>query len=305
MPVGSNMAVWPSGRFRPGDRAAGADGRGLFGVGVVAGEGAGGNVCDGEPDEVLGEFLESVRDLQVEGADSGTAKCRQVTADTEIGAEVASQGTDVGAAGAVDGDVEVDPGLADADVDDVVAGHRDCAGLERDLFAGADAFVRAFAVDLDRGDRRRDLRDLPRVRRRRGPDRVLGDTVHRGGRDDRALGVVGGRHRAEADRGVVRLVGQLQMAEQPGRAVETGDQDAGRHRVQRAGMAHLAGPCQPPDLRDDRVRGHPRGFVDHDDAVRGRREAGHWVCLLIPRRSEHVLGAVHRRAGVEGSMRSI
>ncbi len=97
-------------------------------------------------------------------------------------------------------------------------------------------------------------------------DRGLGDVVGGHRRRGLALGVVGGGRDAEPDRGVVRLLGEHQVAEQPGGAVDAEHQHAGRHRVEGAGVADLAGAGQPPDPGDHVVRGHPAGLVDDDQA---------------------------------------
>ena len=52
---------------------------------------------------------------------------------------------------------------------------------------------------------------------------------------------------AEPDGGVVVLVGEGEVTEQPGAASDADHQHAGGHRVERAGMADLAGAGQPAD----------------------------------------------------------
>ena len=92
--------------------------------------------------------------------------------------------------------------------------------FELDLLAVAHPLVGALAVDLDRRDRGRHLLE---VADELGGGRADDGLVEAGGRDGRgdlALGVVGGGGDAEPDRGVVRLLGQHQVAEQPGGPVD-------------------------------------------------------------------------------------
>ena len=75
--------------------------------------------------------------------------------------------------------------------------------------------------------------------------------------DDLALGVVGDGGLAEPDRGDVLLVGQRQVAEQPGGAVDAEHQHARRHRVERAAVTDLAGARESAHPADDVVRRPP------------------------------------------------
>ena len=94
---------------------------------------------------------------------------------------------------------------------------------------------------------------------------VLGERSGRGGRDHLALGVVGRGGDAEAHRGVVRLVGEHQVAEQTGGAVDPDHEHARGHRVEGPGVADLAGAGQPPDPGHDVVGGDPGRLVDDDE----------------------------------------
>ena len=102
-----------------------------------------------------------------------------------------------------------------------------------------------------------------------------------GGGDHLALGVVGGGGHPQPDGGGVRLLGEHQVAEQPGGPVDPEHQHAGGHRVERAGVADLAGAGQPPHLRDDVVRRHPAGLVHHDQPGRPVHVRGHVVVVEV------------------------
>ena len=75
-----------------------------------------------------------------------------------------------------------------------------------------------------------------------------------------ALGVVGRRGQPEPDGGVVVLVVQGEMSEQPGGPADADQQDAGRHRIEGAGVAYPAGAGQPAHPGDDVMRREPGGL---------------------------------------------
>ena len=58
-----------------------------------------------------------------------------------------------------------------------------------------------------------------------------------------------------------------QVAEQPGGAVDAEHQHAGRHRVEGAGVADLAGAGEPAYPGDDVVRRQPGRLVDDDETA--------------------------------------
>jgi ribosomal-protein-alanine N-acetyltransferase len=123
--------------------------------------------------EVGGELVEGVRIGDAERADRCTAQRRQVPADTEGGAEVASESSHVGAAGAPHRDVQVEalrarPHLVHGELVD-----GDPAGFEGDLLPCPDPGIGTSAVDLDRRDGGRDLVQLADQLGRSGPDRRL------------------------------------------------------------------------------------------------------------------------------------
>ncbi len=57
------------------------------------------------------------------------------------------------------------------------------------------------------------------------------------------------------------------MPEQPGGPADAEHEHAGGHRVEGAGVAHLAGAEQPPHPGHDVVRGDAGGLVDDDEAM--------------------------------------
>ena len=153
-------------------------------------------------------------------------------------------------------------------VEHVEPRHRDRSRRELDVLARAHPGVGAHAVDLDRADRRRHL--LDGAGERATPAAIASSVTPEASAvaQHLALGVVGDGRDAEPDRGVVGLVGEREVAEQPGGALEPEDEHAGGHRVERAGMADLAGAGEASHAGDDVVAGHPGGLVDDDQAVR-------------------------------------
>ena len=71
---------------------------------------------------------------------------------------------------------------------------------------------------------------------------------------------------AEPDRGLVGLVEADDEGEQPRRALDAEDQQARRHRVERAGMADLARAERAPGAGDHVVAGHAARLVDEQDS---------------------------------------
>src|SRR6202021_630753 len=127
------------------------------------------------------------------------------------------QGPDVGAARAADDHVDVEEVavLADGGDGELVDGDR--AGGELRGGAGPGELVGALAVHLDRAHAGRDLPDVAGELGDLGVEGA-GDDVGRGAAAGRLpLGVVGAGRLAQADRGDVGLLGQCQVAEQPGR----------------------------------------------------------------------------------------
>ena len=84
---------------------------------------------------------------------------------------------------------------------------------------------------------------------------------------DLTLRVVGQRHLPEPDRRGVVLVAAHEEGEQLGGPADAEHQHPGRHRVERAGVADLAGGAQPAGPGDDVVAGPAGRLVDDEDAV--------------------------------------
>ena len=137
--------------------------------------------------------------------------------------------------------------------------------LQLDLLAGPHPGIGTLAVHLDGGDGGRHLLDVADEPRQLRAYVVLAHAADVVGRDDLALGVVGGRDGPEPDGRVVGLLGEHQVAEQPGGPVDAEHEHAGGHRVEGAGVADLAGAGQPAHPGDDVVRRHARGLVDDDE----------------------------------------
>src|SRR4051794_20226255 len=235
----------------------------------------------GQPDDAgsgagLGERCPGLLDRPglagVERTGGGAAQRGEVATDAEGGTQVAGDGPDVGAGAAGDGDVYVDQvrggPVGPMDVDPV-HGHR--AGGQLELLTGAHPVVGASAVDLHRADRRRHLLQRTHLPGQRGPDVVVGDPGRRRGRGDLALPVVGDRRLTQPDGGVVGLVRAGEVPEQPGGRADTEHEQAGGHRVERAGVPDLAHRQPPPGARDDVVGGHATGLVDQQQ---GRWDVG-------------------------------
>jgi hypothetical protein len=199
-----------------------------------------------------------------------------VSAGPEPRAEVTGQCADIGAGGAFDQHVDVDPGGLAAQAEQVEAVHGDRPGGDLHLLAGPHPGVGALAVDLDRAHRARHLLDRTGQRGDAGQDVVVGDGIQPGAvhlRQNFALGVVGRGGGAEPDRGQVGLAVQREVAEQLGGALDAEHQHPGGHRVERAGVAHLAGAHDPADPRHHVVRGHPARLVDDDQSRLHNRKA--------------------------------
>ena len=146
---------------------------------------------------------------------------------------------------------------------------RDRPRLDDDVLARAHPVVGPLAVDLDRRDRRRHLQDVAPESLQRDLDGLLGDLGRGGAGEQVALGVISDRRLTEPDGGDVRLLGEQQVAEQPGGAAVAEDQHTRRHRVEGAGVADLAGAEAPPGARHHVVGGDPARLVD-DDQPGGR-----------------------------------
>ena len=172
-----------------------------------------------------------------------------------------------------------------------------------DLLAVAHPLVGALAVDLDRRDGGRHLLDVADERRPapRGPSPRRGRrsaTVATTSPSASSV-VVATPSRIG---GVVRLLGQHQVAEQPGGPVDAEHQHAGGHRVEGAGVADLAGAGQPAHPRDDVVRGQPGRLVDDDQA--GRRRSLRVVVVVESSSSSSCLARLPVRVGLAGVRRA-
>ncbi len=247
--------------------------------GVEDGEQAGGDL-GGRREEDWGgrvlargdEGIQGDRGVVVncEGADTRAAQRREVPADAEGSAEVAGERADVGARRAVYDRVDVDGITRSANVEHVEARDGDATRGQRDLLARAHAVVRAATVDLDRADGARHLVELAG----KGGD-PLGNPAVSGGlkrsgrcsvTDRVALGVIGRRALAEADRRRVLLVETHEIGEQARRRARAQRQQAGGRRVEGAGVADLARTEGATSASDHVVAGEAGRLIDEQQA---------------------------------------
>ena len=147
-------------------------------------------------------------------------------------------------------------------------------GGKLDGLSGAHPGVGTHAVDLDSRDRRRHLVQGAGERLDSALQGGVGDARCLALLDHVAFGVIGDGRHAEPQRRFVRLVGQRQVAEQPGGAPDPEHQDAGGHRVEGAGMAHLPGAGQPTTAGNDVVARPAGRLVDHQQTVRRAHRCG-------------------------------
>jgi hypothetical protein len=185
-----------------------------------------------------------------------------VPTHSEGGPEVAGERAHVGAGGAVDRHVEVDDitgttGRAHVERMDGYGAGRQLDGVARPHLG-----VGPLAVDLDGADRGRHLLDRAGQPGDPGLDLVVLQVGCRRHRDDLALGVVGHRAGTEPDRRVVGLVRQRKVTQQPGGPLDPEHQQAGGHRVERAGVTDAPGAGEATGARDDVVGGQTSGLVD-------------------------------------------
>ena len=202
---------------------------------------------------------------RVEAAGADAAKGGEVAAAAELRADVVAERADVGALGAADGEARVgDAELVDAEGEDV-----DEARLALDLLALAGHLVERDAVDLDRGDHRRNLEDVAgEVGRDERFEPLARDAGGVAAGDDLASDVLRVRGCAEAERALVGLVARHGGGGELRAAADEEDQKAGRLRVERASVADLLEPEHPSHRDDDVARGDAGGLVDEQDAVR-------------------------------------
>ena len=123
---------------------------------------------------------------------------------------------------------------------------------------------------------------------------------HDAGLGDLALGVAGRRQRAEARDGLVGLGQRHQEALRAARAPDEHEQQPGRERVERAGVAGLAHAEAAAHRERQVVRGLAGRLVDEDEAVHARAvPAGLELGgdLLAQEGDELVVGQLGREAG--------
>ena len=187
-------------------------------------------------------------------------------------AEVGGDLADVGALRALDGDRR--PLRAGVEPLDVQAVDRDAARRRGDGLAAAHAHVGALAVDLDRRGGGNGLDDLAAQGLGRRPHRARIDGGP--GRRDLALRIERGRDRPELHHRGVALVDAREVGGQARRPAGDDQQQAGRERVERAGVAQLAAERRAQPAQD-RERGRSRRLVDQVQAGDLGHRAGRYA----------------------------
>src|SRR5438093_13444914 len=208
------------------------------------------------------ERIDRRRVLDAKGADARPAQALQVGAGLERPPYVGRQHAHVRPFRA--GDAELDPvGCAQHQLETL---DRDLARRALDLEAAARELVERHAVTLERRVHGRHLL--------LAPGEARGDRIERGLRErrdgrrvDRRAGAVERVGRgAEADRALVRLLLDEEVARHLGRLAEAEREEAARERVERTQVPDL-GPPEPRLERTDYAgRGRPLRLVDQEDA---------------------------------------
>ena len=106
---------------------------------------------------------------------------------------------------------------------------------------------------------------------RGGSPRVEKGLGHVGGGDDLALRVIGRGLGTEGEARSIPLSVEREKPEELCRLTDAHDEDPGRRRVERAGMAHAPLAHRATDARDDVMAGHARGLVDGYERGEGAR----------------------------------
>ena len=265
VPSGANAASGPGpAPVPPGSRPPCASRCCLVAGELPRRERVGGGLGQRDQRQLRLELVQGPCHGEVVGAGPGAPEHGHMAAHPERVAQVAGQGTDVGAAGAGHRDVDIQQvtGAPLGQHAERPDGHR--PGCQDRRGAGPGQPVGPRPADLDGADRGRDLLDLAGQRHRGGAHLVQGHRTGRGAGDDLALGVAGVGRLAEPDGRQVLLLGERQVPEQPGGLPDPGDQHARGHGIEGAAVADPAGPGEAPEPGHHVVRGHPAGLV-HDD----------------------------------------
>ena len=142
------------------------------------------------------------------------------------------------------------------------------ARLDFHDLAAARARVQRLAAALERGIDRRALHQLRAGEcAKRRVDRADGEVRHRPFAQRLAFGVVGVGGDAQVRDGLVRLARAEQAAGDLGRFAEAHRQQAGRERIEAAGVAGLVRAEQVPDTLQGLVGTQALRFVEQQDAV--------------------------------------
>ncbi len=199
---------------------------------------------------------------EVELAGARPAEHREVGAGAELAAEGEGGRAHVGALGAAD--AEVDPGALPGQ--QLEFGEADRPRFARDLDALAGEVIELPPADLLRRVHRRDLELVAQHRGEGGAHPRFGYLRHRVRLERLAFGVLGVGDDPERRLAEVFLILGHQLVRRLRGLADQHDEQAGRHRVERAGMADAAGAVEPPHAIHDVVGGDPLRLVDEQHA---------------------------------------
>ena len=149
----------------------------------------------------------------------------------------------------------------------------DLARLALDRLAATRQLVQALAFELQRRMHRRHLLLLAQERRQHGIDGAIVQRRHRGALDHLRFAVTRLGALAELHEHAVGLAGVQQPTAHLGRLPEADRQQAGRERIEAAGMPGLGRAEQRARLLQSRVGRDTERLVEQQDAADGAMEA--------------------------------
>ena len=218
--------------------------------------------------EPLGEIVEREAVVEVDVAHTGAAEGRQMGSAAKGLADVAGQGTDIGALATDDADGELHRLRVETDELDVV--DMDVLGSQFDITTLTGELIGSVASHHTGGVDGRHLLDIAHELRERLLDELTGDVSGRISGIDLMLEVEAGCGGSELQGGGVLLGMELQTLDLLGGLTRTKDEDTRGQRVERAGMTDLH-PFDAQSLGEDITdmgqsseAGHPIGLVDID-----------------------------------------
>ena len=184
--------------------------------------------------------------------------------------EVRGEAPHVRSARAVDPNRHFRVGAADEFFDHQFV-HANVTRDPRDGLPRARQFIQFATVDLDRRHHRRDLCNVADEGAGRTFDLLLGER-HLGALEDRPRRIQRVGCHAEHDTRPIGLSRVLQVPQQPRRASQTDEQNAGRVGIERSRVADAALPVELAHPGDDVVRGVCGRFVyDNESIMQGQK----------------------------------